>query len=146
MFLFLLVLALVRRGESGDGVQLNKCLDPSTVPIARPLPSPSACKDKNPVICNAIFSVRSGAVVNNAVANGQCPDTGQANCGQLLLAGLNCNNEFMKQNCMATCRITTCLARTTAASACSDERVDCAQLASFCNTAPYSTVLTQQLL
>lgn len=68
MFLFLLVLALVRRGESGDGVQLNKCLDPSTVPIARPLPSPSACKDKNPVICNAIFSVRSGAVVNNAVA------------------------------------------------------------------------------
>ncbi|VDN59529.1 unnamed protein product [Dracunculus medinensis] len=223
--LFLLVaLLFVKKGESGEGMKLTKCLDPNTGAIARPLPLPSACKDKDPVICNAIFSPRVPDIPNNAVAtndfyvspncvnatvmanaealcpsscavccltpefncqnsaancnafmlspdlcinpntaaaalagcpracglcnrpgaNGQCPDTGVVNCGQLLATGLNCSNAFMTQNCMGTCRITTCLSTTAAASACSDSRADCARLASYCNIPPYSTVMVDQ--
>lgn len=67
--LFLLVaLLFVKKGESGEGMKLTKCLDPNTGAIARPLPLPSACKDKDPVICNAIFSPRVPDIPNNAVA------------------------------------------------------------------------------
>lgn len=67
------------------------CTNPSTAPAAL-AGCPRAC-----------------GLCNKPGANGQCPDTGVVNCGQLLLAGLNCSNTFMMQNCMATCRITTCL-------------------------------------
>lgn len=71
MLVLLVAFIFVRRGESGDdGVPLTKCLAPSNaVPVVpRPLPLPTACKDKDPTICTAIFAVRSGAVAPNSVA------------------------------------------------------------------------------
>lgn len=57
----------MRKGESGgEGVELNKCLAPGGG-VARPLPPPSACKDKDPVICSAIFSPRVPDIPLNAV-------------------------------------------------------------------------------
>lgn len=68
MLFLLIVLIFVRKGESGgEGVELNKCLAPGGG-VARPLPPPSACKDKDPVICSAIFSPRVPDIPNNAVA------------------------------------------------------------------------------
>lgn len=70
MLFLLVVYIFVRRGESGEGVKLAKCLAPSNAvpPIARPLPPPSACKDKDPVICSAIFSPRAPDMADNADA------------------------------------------------------------------------------
>uniref|UniRef100_A0A0N4UFZ8 ShKT domain-containing protein n=1 Tax=Dracunculus medinensis TaxID=318479 RepID=A0A0N4UFZ8_DRAME len=109
------------------------------------LPLPTACKDKDPTICTAIFAVRSGAVAPNSVATNP------------FLVNPNCQNvtvmvaaEALCPSSCAVCCLTpefNCQNSTTAAagaSACSDSRANCAQMASFCNTPPYSAVMAQQ--
>ncbi|VDN57354.1 unnamed protein product [Dracunculus medinensis] len=97
-----LALIFMRGGESGDGVPLTKCLAPSNVVpvIPRLLPLPTACKDKDPTICNAIFAVRSVAV-DNAVA------------GNAFLVNPNCQNatvltaaEALRPSSCAICCLT----------------------------------------
>ncbi|VDN53199.1 unnamed protein product [Dracunculus medinensis] len=225
MFALLFLLGILKEVESG-GLALTKCLAAPAPAVARPSPPPSACKDKDAVVCTAVFAPLGSDAANNAnpanaylvnancqnatlVANaealcpsscavccltpefncdnaqgadcapftlspdlctnpltsaaalancpkvcglcnrpgagGRCPDI-VTNCAALLPL-LTCQNAYMQQNCMTTCRITTCLSTTTsagAASACSDSRANCAEMASLCNTPPYSTVMAEQ--
>ncbi|VDN53202.1 unnamed protein product [Dracunculus medinensis] len=196
MFALLFLLSILKESESG-GLALTKCLAAPAPAVARPSPPPSACQDKDPILCTAVFAPLANAealcpsscavccltpefscanvqgadcspftispdlctnpltsatalancpstcgLCNRPGAGGRCPDT-ETNCAGLLPL-LTCQNAYMQQNCMGTCRITTCLSTTGAASACSDSRANCAEMASLCNTPPYSTVMAEQ--
>ncbi|VDN60922.1 unnamed protein product [Dracunculus medinensis] len=99
MLFLLIALIFVRKGESGEGVQLNKCLAPGGV--ARPLPPPSACKDKDPVICSAIFSPRVPDIPLNAVATN--PFRVNPNCQNVTVMA---NAEALCPSSCAVCCLT----------------------------------------
>ncbi|VDN50152.1 unnamed protein product [Dracunculus medinensis] len=234
LYVVLICFGLVQWIESG-GVPLTECGSPAPI---RPVPPPTACTDKDNVLCTAVFaplgsdaaananpanpflvnpfcqnaSLRANAVnlcpsscavcclapefscsnaagadctpfttlpdlctnpqtaptalekcpstcglCNRPGALGGCPNVA-ANCAQLLPL-LTCTNAYMQANCMTTCNITTCIckcfvlsfsrflfenATTAAASSCMDTRANCAQMSSFCNISPYSTVMREQ--
>ncbi|VDN60437.1 unnamed protein product [Dracunculus medinensis] len=223
MFGLLFVCYLIRVAESGAlSADITQCRGSAAAPF-RPVPPPSACKNKDEALCIAVFNPLGSDAANNANpamtykvnanclnatlsanalalcpsscalccmapefscsnaagadctpftvspdlctnsqtaaaalancpnacglcnqpgAGGRCPDA-VTNCATLLPL-LTCTNAYMQQNCMETCKITTCLSTTGGASSCSDGRANCAQMASFCNVAPYSGVMREQ--
>ncbi|VDN54138.1 unnamed protein product [Dracunculus medinensis] len=223
VFATLILFSLLQEVQSGVGVALTQCIP--NAPPARPVPPPSACRDKDPTVCTAVFAPNGADAADNADptkdflvnayclnatlkanaeeicpsscavcclapefkcgnapgavctpfttfpdlctnaqtaptalekcpgtcglcnrpgALGGCPDM-VTNCVQLLPL-LTCTNAYMQVNCMRTCNITTCISTTGAAgsSSCTDIRANCAQMSSYCNVPPYSTVMSQQ--
>ncbi|VDN54136.1 unnamed protein product [Dracunculus medinensis] len=86
--LFLLFLNLLPRVHSG-GADITECKS-STGP-ARPVPPPSACKDKDTAICTAVFAPLGDDLANNA------------NPAQPFKVNPYCLNASLKANAEETC-------------------------------------------
>ncbi|VDN54353.1 unnamed protein product [Dracunculus medinensis] len=143
VFAILILFSLLQEVQSGVGVALTQCI-PNAGP-ARPVPPPSACRDKDPTVCTAVFAPNGADAADNADPTKD------------FLVNAYCLNATLKANaeeiCPSSCAVC-CLApefkcgnATTGAagsSSCTDIRANCAQMSSYCNVPPYSTVMSQQ--
>lgn len=66
-YILVIFFSLVQGAESGLSANLDKCVNPaSPAAMPRPLPPPTACKNKDPTICTAVFDPIGADAADNA--------------------------------------------------------------------------------